>query len=222
MHLQAGSRAVLVFVHGLSGSSRWWRPVLPLLGGRPATLVDVPHFGRALAADRAAEWLAARLDPGTVLVGHSLGGLIAALVTAARPELVRALVLVDPAGAPAPRSLGAYGAGLVRTLATAPPHLVRTVAADAVRTGPLALARGALFATRTRFAGEIAAPTLLVWGERDALVPVELAAEWRRCLPQARLVTIPGAGHVPMLERPSAFADALLEFLDDVDDRRRV
>jgi pimeloyl-ACP methyl ester carboxylesterase len=209
---------ILVFVHGLSGSSRWWRDVVPQLGGRRATLIDLPRFGRVLQPPCAAAWLAERLEPATVLVGHSMGGLIAAQVAAERPDLVGALVLVDAAGAPDARSLPAWGAGLARTLVAAPGRVLEAVVTDAARTGPEALVRGAWFAMRTRFAGRIAAPTLLVWGERDALLPVELAAAWQRAIPHARLVTIAGAGHVPMIEAPSAFSEALLEFLDDLDD----
>ena len=61
----------------------------------------------------------------------------------------------------------------------------------------------------------IQAPTLLVWGDRDTIVPFAVADEWRRAIPQARLVVLPGAGHVPMVERPVAFIHALREFLDE-------
>ena len=209
----------IVFVHGLSASSRWWRAVLPLLGGRQARLVDLPRFGRSFRPDDVTDWLAAEIETEApvVLVGHSMGGLVCASLAAKRPELVRALVLISPAGAPELRSLQAYAKGLVRTFLSARPGLIRRIAEDAIRAGPEALLHGALFATGSSFAGAVSAPTLLIWGARDRLIPVELAAEWQRAIPQARLEVIEGAAHVPMVETPSAFAKLLLDFLDDLD-----
>jgi pimeloyl-ACP methyl ester carboxylesterase len=211
----------LVFVHGLSASSRWWRDVLPPLGDRDARLLDLPRFGRGFLPADATAWLARELEESgpVVLVGHSLGGLVCATVAAERPELVQALVLVAPVGAPASQSLRTYATGLARTIVTARAGLLRTIAADAARTGPEALLLGARFAVSARFAGAISAPTLLIWGARDNLVPVALAAEWQRAIPGARLEVIDGAAHVPMVETPSAFAERLLQFLDDLEHR---
>ena len=58
-----------------------------------------------------------------------------------------------------------------------------------------------------------AAPTLLVWGERDPLVPPALAAVLRREVRNSRLLLLGEAGHVPMFERPEEFNAALLAFL---------
>jgi pimeloyl-ACP methyl ester carboxylesterase len=60
---------------------------------------------------------------------------------------------------------------------------------------------------------EISAPTLLVWGARDRLVPSRLAREWQRLIPQARLVLLE-CGHVPMLEAPDELTAAIRSFLD--------
>ncbi len=210
----------IVFVHGLSASARWWRDVLPLIAGRDARVLDLPRFSRSFRPREASGWLAGKIEPGSpvVLVGHSLGGLVCAAVAAERPELVQALVLVAPTGAPAVRPLNAYARGLLRTFASAPPSLVLAIAADAIRTGPQALLHGARFAAGASFEGSVTAPTLLVWGARDRLIPVEVAAEWQRAIPQARLEVIEDAAHVPMVENPSAFAERLLHFLDDLDE----
>ena len=214
----------IVFVHGLSASSRWWQSVLPLLEGREARPLDLPRFGRHFHADEATSWLAAEIaaEAPVVLVGHSLGGLVCASLTSERPDLVHALVLVAPAGAPARRSIPAYAAGLARTFAAARPSLLLALVGDAFRAGPEALLHGALFATGSAFSGHVTAPTLLIWGARDRLIPVELAADWQRAIPQARLEVIDEAAHVPMVETPSAFAERLLQFVDDLDDRAGV
>ncbi|HEX2016783.1 MAG TPA: alpha/beta fold hydrolase [Solirubrobacteraceae bacterium] len=63
--------------------------------------------------------------------------------------------------------------------------------------------------------GEIACPTLIVWGTHDRLVPVRDASEFERLIPNARKVVFDDTGHVPMLERPAAFNRALQDFLDE-------
>jgi pimeloyl-ACP methyl ester carboxylesterase len=62
---------------------------------------------------------------------------------------------------------------------------------------------------------ELEAPTLLVWGREDNLVPVEDADEFERLIPNARKVILEDTGHVPMLERPQTFNDLLVEFLNE-------
>jgi pimeloyl-ACP methyl ester carboxylesterase len=59
----------------------------------------------------------------------------------------------------------------------------------------------------------IAAPTLIVWGDSDLLVPVRDAWEFGRLIPGSRVVVYEDTGHVPMLERPAAFNALLDEFL---------
>jgi pimeloyl-ACP methyl ester carboxylesterase len=63
--------------------------------------------------------------------------------------------------------------------------------------------------------GEIACPTLVVWGDRDRLVPVGDALEFERLIPNARKVIFEDTGHVAMLERPARFNAVLEDFLAD-------
>ncbi len=55
---------------------------------------------------------------------------------------------------------------------------------------------------------------LLLWVERDGAVPATHAADYERALPDARIVILPGIGHVPMEEAPEASARALRAFLE--------
>jgi pimeloyl-ACP methyl ester carboxylesterase len=63
---------------------------------------------------------------------------------------------------------------------------------------------------------EIDCPTLIAWGERDALLPLRHAREWARRIVGSELHVIPEAGHLPMLERPDVFNPLLLDFLERV------
>jgi pimeloyl-ACP methyl ester carboxylesterase len=60
---------------------------------------------------------------------------------------------------------------------------------------------------------DVHVPTLIVWGEKDAVIPARDANEFERLIPDSRKVVMRDTGHVPMAERPQAFNDLLLEFL---------
>jgi pimeloyl-ACP methyl ester carboxylesterase len=213
----AGAGPPLVLVHGLSGSWRWWRDVV----GDLASAREVHALDVSVAPGSASPWLlrwadAAGLDRFS-LIGHSLGGAVAAQTAGTAPERVTELVLVAAVGMPYERGLFGYGLPLAEALLVTRPSFLRTLALDAARTGPRLLP-SALYATRADVreqARSIRCPTLLVWGSRDRLVPASVAAAWQQLLPDARLVTIAGAGHVPMVERPREFASAVLGFLDE-------
>lgn len=103
-----GPAVEAVYVHGLSGSATNWTDLAALLAPRATGLaVDLPGFGftrpqaqpdytPAGHADALIRWLAGRGRP-VHLLGNSLGGAIAIMVAARRPELVRSLTLVSPA-----------------------------------------------------------------------------------------------------------------------------
>jgi pimeloyl-ACP methyl ester carboxylesterase len=213
----AGAGAPLVFVHGLSASWRWWRPVLPYLERHEAHVVDLP---RRRPPGDAARWLGRWMDAagleGADVVGHSLGGLVAAELAAAGAGRVRRLVLLAPAGIPTGRGLAAHVLPLLATMRAAPLPLLAHAVRDGVRAGPASLLRGGLYAIRRDIRDDLAAigvPTLLVWGERDPLVPPRLAEEWTRALPDVRLVVLAGAGHAPMFDAPAELAKHISGFL---------
>jgi pimeloyl-ACP methyl ester carboxylesterase len=60
---------------------------------------------------------------------------------------------------------------------------------------------------------DVRCPTLIVWGEDDAIIPVRDANEYERLIPDSRKVLMRDTGHVPMAERPEAFNDVLIDFL---------
>jgi pimeloyl-ACP methyl ester carboxylesterase len=61
--------------------------------------------------------------------------------------------------------------------------------------------------------GRIQAPTLLVWGQQDAMIPIANAADYIRAMPQATLVSRPGVGHLPHEEAPDRSLEPVLAFL---------
>ncbi len=174
------------------------------------------------------------------LVGHSIGGRIAWKFAATRPERVERLVLVAPDGfaspgfeyGKAPQVPASFGI-LARVL---PKALLRmnlapgyadpgSLTDDLVtRYHELMLAPGVRRALLERmqqtvledplpYLARIEAPTLLLWGERDAMIPVRNAADYQRALARATLVTLPGVGHVPQEEGATAALEHLRRFL---------
>ena len=75
-------------------------------------------------------------------------------------------------------------------------------------------ARSAGYDTRHRLT-EIEIPTLVVWGLKDRIVPVEAAIGYHRLIPESRLELFERTGHVPQMERPARFNALLDDFLSD-------
>ena len=222
-----GSGEPVILVHGLSGSSRWWMRNIPVLAPHyQLYLVDLPGFGamrrhrRHFVLTEAAAWLLAWMEAldlhQTHVIGHSMGGYISARLAAARPSAVRRLVLVAPAGTPAGRSLPGYFIPLLLSGRYAAPRFLPVLLYDTLRAGPRTVLRAgmALLAEDLRVHLEaITAPTLLVWGEYDPLVPHSIAEVLCREIRDSRLLILKGAGHVPMFDRPREFNAAILRFL---------
>jgi len=177
------------------------------------------------------------------LVGHSMGGGVALYAAARRPERVERLVLIDalvyPFRIPAEGKIilvPYLGEALFRTLTTR--ALVRRflrqhiyadptrVAEDWVdylwermnRPGGYAAAVAALrFCARPdvveRSVRAVRAPTLVVWGEADRLLPVDAARRLADDLPGAETAILPGCGHAPQEERPEDLVRAWGPFL---------
>ena len=222
----AGSGPPVVLVHGLSGSSRWWRRNIGALTPyRRVYVVDLIGFGASRTRQRfvlaeAAGYLAQWMDQlgleRVSLVGHSMGGMIAAELAADAPDRVDRLVLVDPAALPLDARRLRHALSLLRELRYLSPSFLPVLVADALRAGPLTLWRAAtalmLADLRPKLA-QIRAPTLVIWGEHDALVPVAFAQQLAQYLLYEELVVIKGAGHVPMWDRPQEFNRVLTKFL---------
>jgi pimeloyl-ACP methyl ester carboxylesterase len=91
----------VAFVHGLFGQGKnFTRFAKELAADHRVTLVDLPDHGRSPRSERFdlleyAEAVAGVLEPGTTLVGHSLGGKVAMVVALLRPDLVERLAVVD-------------------------------------------------------------------------------------------------------------------------------
>ena len=217
----------LVLVHGYGVSGQMWNRCMPYLAQeRQVYIVDLPGHGRSTLsgawqlreiAPLLAQWLRRLELPPVALVGHSMGGAIAVHLAAYAPDLVERLVLVDAACLPLDRAL---------------PVMITRSARSMVQRGggsyPLAMLRDTL-KPRLRllwqaaremgssdYTAELATltlPTLIIWGERDVLLPLTMGKALAEALPHATFVTLPESGHRPPLSQPVEFSRLVLDFL---------
>ena len=152
------------------------------------------------------------------LVGHSMGGMIALLAAARAPERVERLVLIAPAGIFESASRRSYVLPVLRAVSTVSPRTLPVLGRDLIRAGPLRLWRVAseLLASDVRPAFRaVRSPSLVIWGGRDRLLPPALGEVFRSEMQNSRLLVLPKAAHVPMLDAPDEVNEALLRFLHE-------
>ena len=174
------------------------------------------------------------------IAGHSIGGRLAWTFAARHPQRVDRLVLVAPDGfaspgfeygraAEVPASMALMRYVLPEPLlkmSLAPAYADPAVLTPALTTRyhEMMLAPGARQAMLARMRQTvltdpvpllrgIQAPTLLIWGEQDAMIPFANAADYLGALPNARLSALPGVGHLPQEERAAQGLEALSGFL---------
>ena len=233
---RSGAGTPVVLIHGLGGSGDWWRRNIGVLAGEHlVATVDLVGFGKnrffarpsklplafADVASLLARWIESSFDGPVHLVGNSMGGHVAIYVTAMRPDLVRSLTLVDSTGIPFDFAPRAHFEHLVVPRGAL--SFTHILARDAFRSGPTSLAVALARIMRddaTPLIREIRVPVLLIWGEHDPLVPLAYGERMRELMPQAKMVVIPKAGHIPMWENATVFNDALTAFLRGVDETK--
>jgi pimeloyl-[acyl-carrier protein] methyl ester esterase len=212
------------------------------LGG---TIIDLPGYGETPAEadfDTAVANIAERLAPGTTLAGWSLGALLALAVAARAPAKVGKLLLVAgtasfiqrdgwPEAMP-PATLAEFASAVAADPATPLRHFVagfnrgdaraRAVTAELLRlaspspTGVLSSGLAWLRDVDLRAeASRVAAPTLLVHGATDPLMPLAAGQALASLIPGARLSVLDACAHAPFLSRPADFVAAVAAFVHD-------
>jgi pimeloyl-ACP methyl ester carboxylesterase len=238
---RAGAGRPLLYLHG-AGDAGQWLPFLDDLAARHDLLApEHPGFG---ASDMPA-WLDTipdlanfyldlidQLDLHDIdLVGHDLGGWIAAELAVRDPRRLASLTLVTAAGIHVP------GAAQIDPFLRTDEQRIRDLFHDQAHADEMV---GRLLRPETedqilrnqtttarltwqprgydphlaKWLHRIKLPTLLVWGANDKVLPPAYAAAWQRLVPGAQLVTLPDCGHLPHVERRADCVSALTTFFD--------
>lgn len=251
--IDSGSGTPVVFIHGIGASMYGWRYALPAVASAGYRVVafdnrgfgfsDKPAHGYSNAAY--AHLVVALLDSlgisSAVLVGHSMGGAIAAEVALAYPDRVRGLVLIDAAG------YGVRWPGVLKiarwpflgALATSfrarwvTRRILRSTFADPSKAteadvdqyyAPVPAPdfgralRGVLReftfdSFRDGRLSRVQTPTLILWGDADRWISVSDGTRFARELPRSEFVLVSHAGHDAAEEAPDQVNRALLDFL---------
>ena len=238
---EAGAGRPLVFLHGAGGLTeedpflaalaRRWHVFAPLL----------PGYGDSEGAESLRDMLGVTLHgfdvveafglDRPILVGHSMGGMIAAEMAATAPREVERLGLIAPAGLwldtyPVPDLFSKLPHELPALLFDDPALGERVMTAGGDLGDPqfleafiirhtrqLAMASKLLFPLPERGLSErlyrIRAKTILVWGEQDRLIPPAHGEAFRDAIAGAELVQVPAAGHMVTVEQPECVVEAL-------------
>ncbi|GAC1617564.1 MAG: alpha/beta hydrolase [Ktedonobacteraceae bacterium] len=227
-----GRGSPLVLLHGYGVSGQMWQRSIPYLAQqKQVVVVDLPGHGKSTLpgpwrlreiAPLLATWLQQmHLSPVTLL-GHSMGGAIAVHLTTSAPELVERLILVNAAVLPLQATVPVLSVRSLRSMTqwgggSYPLALLR----DVLKPRPRLLWQAAQEMAHSDFRAELTTlaatniPTLLIWGERDLLLPLASGQELSHVLPCATFITMPRSGHRPPLSEPEKFSRLVLDFLKD-------
>ena len=242
---RADSAAPIVLIHGFTADSMNWAPLEQVMAGRREVIrIDLPSHGAsprktvARFEDLVAPVIEAfdllDLGRGAHVVGHSLGGAVAAALAARRPAAVASLMLIAPAGL-GPEINGDVLDGILRATRTESlaPWLQQLAgsrdvisydfaqAAMAARQEPELRAAqqamaAALFADGTQTIdirdalARVDCPVRVLWGRRDQIIP------WQHVLhlpERASIQLLVEAGHIPHIEARETCAAALAELI---------
>ena len=242
--VERGEGDPVLYLHGAGLLAE--NPMLDRLASRYRVLApEWPGYGQSVGEDLLEDMLDFTLHASDLIesldlgrphvVGHSMGGMIAAELACVSRSDVRTLTLIDSAGlwideTPIPDMFSflpfefaeylfhdsAQGVALLTGGVdfSSSEALTDFLVGNSRRLGT---AGKILFPIPNRRLSKrlyrLRAPTLVVWGESDKLVPPVYAQRWKELIPHAEVAMIPEAGHMAPYEQPEAVADAILSFL---------
>ena len=244
----------VLFIHGLGSSADRWLDIPDALSllGLHSIAIDLPGFGLSdkpetmdytigkfveIVADFIRK--AGLQDGGRIsIIGHSLGGYIAAQLAAEHRDLVDRIVLIDTSGmldgptpllqeyfdaamSPTKKSVRAVFEQLVADPIRIPEPLVdgfiyrisQAGAKHAFRSAYENSVNTQLGAGRLEQISDSQIPTLIIWGRQDRLIPLEHFRTFQESIRGSSVVIVEDAGHAPFAEKPATVCELLHKFL---------
>jgi len=222
--LRAGDGPPLLYLHGSGDPGRWLPVQGELAASHDVIRPDQPGYGwsdedhRIDTVHELAFFYLDLLDELGIdkvsVLGSSLGGWIAADLATIEPHRVAHLVLVGAAG------LRVADSGQPDEFVLEPPAAIETdpptmerYLRNRITTAHLAWNPYFHDPKLVHRLHRVLAPTLVVWGSEDGLVPPAHGHRWTELLPGSRLEVVEGSGHLPHVEQPEAFLKLVRPFL---------
>ena len=251
----AGEGPPLLLLHGIGSGSASWQAQLDALSPRFRAIAwDAPGYGGSdplpgeappsgAYGDAVADLVNGLGLDRVHLLGHSLGGLIAASFAARHADRLLSVILTDAAAgylnSPDEIRVGRLEARIEAMSTLGPEEVARRRAREVLSPGAPDAVYEKVFAVQSRLrpegyaqaarmlhgsdifadAAAIRAPALVMYGSEDSVTPESISRAIAAAIPGARYVTLPGLGHASYVEEPAAFNAALTGFLDGLDDR---
>ncbi len=259
VYLQAGfsdensaSKPLIFLVHGYTGSKENWLPLMRELGKKYRVVApDLPGWGETTRigdadygvlaqSERLSVFMQAFGETPSILVGHSMGGHIAGLLAAKRPEVVSKLVLMSAAGVQFEENDFArsvlkggnpfevktreqFHAQMNLVFSDAPPFvpwpfdeaMVQRRRKDAEFEAKVldSIGRGSDVIALQSELGKIQAPSLLLWCKDDRVIDVSSVPIFLAGIAGSQALIVEGCGHMPMMAKPKEVADGINKFL---------
>jgi pimeloyl-ACP methyl ester carboxylesterase len=237
----------VLFIHGLGSSADRWLDIpdaMSLLGLRPVA-IDLPGFGQSgkpeidYTIEKFVETVAGFMRKTGMqkasIVGHSLGGYIAAQLAAEHADLVDRLALIDTSGmlgGPTPL-LKQYLGAAMNPEKKAVRAVLEQLVADPIRIPEVLVdgfihrmhQPGAKHAFKSAYENSvntqigfdrlkrIGAPALIIWGRQDRLIPLEYFRTFQESIAGSKVAIVEDAGHAPFAEKPAIACELLHKFL---------
>ena len=240
-HGPEGSPAV-VFLHGWRSNKEAWNGMVTRLtasqnnqsGSRRLIAIDLPGFGASEApksaysvsdyAEIVAEFISKLTLTSVSLIGHSFGGRVAIKLAAQKPKLIQKLILIDSGGfrdESSKKNILKAGAKIVKPffahsfMRPLRAKIYKSIGAEDYVATPV------IQETFMKVIGEdltediqkISAPTLLIWGAKDAETPPSFGTRMNKLIAGSKLSVIAGAGHFSFIDKPDETAKLVGDFL---------
>lgn len=242
-YIDVGQGTPIVVLHGLLGklsnfddvcdalSNSGYRVLLPELPLYTLPLLKTKVLNFAKYVKEFIEHIRVSEDDNVVLIGNSLGGHIALLVTKLYPEIVKGLVITGSSGlfenamgnSYPKRGSYEYIKGKAQDVFYDPEVATKEIVDDVYETlnnrnkliRTVAIAKSAIRHNMGKDLPNMPTPTCIIWGKNDTITPPQVAEEFDKLLPNSDLYWIDKCGHAAMMERPEEFNETLKTWLSE-------
>lgn len=227
------SKKTLVFIHGWGVSSEIWKPLYYFLQNDfEIYTLDLPGFGKTPIekamtlkdyADFVRDFLKNNNITNPIIVGHSFGGAVATKFALLYPDKISKLILVGAAAIRQPRRKMIFVKKAADILKPLLPEKIRKLILKLLKYDKTDYAQIESPELKETFKNVIKedlqphfhlikTPTLVIWGEKDAITPLEEGKIIAENIPGAKFAIVKNTGHFLFLEKPNEFIKLIKNF----------